>query len=59
IARIGETREPCGMPLTTAIISSICPSKQTAARRLDRNDATHRISGRGRFFWRSTERRRE
>ncbi|KAL6298875.1 hypothetical protein BKA93DRAFT_706228, partial [Sparassis latifolia] len=56
--RMGDTGDPCGMPLITANISSVRPSRQTAVLRLERKDATQRMSGSGRCFWRSTERSR-
>ncbi|KAJ6458131.1 hypothetical protein C8R47DRAFT_966332, partial [Mycena vitilis] len=38
---IGDTGEPCGIPFSTGFISPRTPSRQTAACRSSKNEATH------------------
>ncbi|KAI0073434.1 hypothetical protein K474DRAFT_1649569, partial [Panus rudis PR-1116 ss-1] len=47
-ARIGDAGEPCGIPFVTGAISSFCPSRHIAVRRLERKEAVHLTSGSGR-----------
>ncbi len=52
-ARIGETHEPCGTPISIGRSSSLLPSRHMEVCRSWRNECTQRVMGSGMWYERS------